>query len=593
MHWRRSLHSVLNGKNGCHHASRETPDPESSPSGCIDEGRCTQDFTGKTAVTTLRERRLIPRVHLLDAVTKVVALWTEREKKGCIHASREKADPYSSPSGCSDEGRCTPDWTGKTAVTTIRERRLILRVHLLETPDPESSPSGCIDEGRCTPDWTGKTAVTSLRERRLIPRVHLLDALTKVVALRTEREKRLSPRFERDAWSREFTFWMQWRRSLHSVLNGNTAVTSLRERRLIPRVHLVDAVKIVVGLRTERENGFHHASRETPDLESSPSRDAWSWEFTFWMHWRRSLHSGLNGENGSHIASRETPDPESSPSGCSNEGHCIPDWTGKNWLLLRFKRDAWSREFTFWMQWRRSLHSGLNGKKWLLLHFERDAWSLKFTFWMQWRRSLPAGLNGENGCHHALKETTDFESSPSGCSDEGRCTPDLPGKTAVTSLRERRLIPRVHLLETPDPEGRWTPDWTENMAVITLRERRLIPRVHLLDVVTKVIALRTVREKKGCIHASREKADPYSSPSGCIDEGRCTPDWTGKTAVTTIRERRLILRVHLLETPDPKSSPSGCIDEGRCTPDWTGKTAVTSLRERRLIPRVHLLDAVT
>ena len=202
-------------------------------------------------------------------------------------------------------------------------------------------------------------AVNIFRERRLIPRVHLLDAVTKVVTLRTERGKRLSPRFERDAWSREFTFW----------------------RRLILRVHLLDAVTKVVVLRTER------GKRQSHRFE----RDAWSLEFTFRMHWRRSLHSVLNGKNGCHHASRETPDPESSPSGCSDEGRCQPDWTGK---------------------------------------------------------------------------------------------------TAVTTLRERRLIPRVHLLETPDPE---------------------------------------------------------SSPSGCIDEGRCTPDWTGKMAVTSLRERRLIPRVHLLD----------------------------------------------
>ena len=292
---------------------------------------------------------------------------TLNRKNGCLHTSIVTPDPQCSPSGCSDEGRCTPDWTGKNVCHHASR----------ETPDPESSPFGCSDEGRCTMDWKGK--------------------------------KGLYPRFEREGWSLEFTFRMQW---------------------------------------------------------------------------RRSLHSGLNGENGCHHSSRETLDPESSPSG-----------------------DAWSREFTFWMHWRRSLHSGLNGKKWLLLRFERDAWSLKFTFWMQWRRSLPAGLNGENGCHHASKETTDPESSPSGCSDEGRCTPDWTGKNGCYFASR----------ETPDlesspsgcsAEGHCTPDWTGKTAVTTLRERRLIPRVHLLDAVTKVAGIQTEPEKRLSQYFDRDAWSP-------------------------------------------------------------------------------------
>ena len=352
MQWRRSLHSGLTGKNGCHHALKETTDFESSPSGCSDEGRCTPDLPGKTAVTSLRERRLISRVHLLDAVTKVVALRTERGK-------------WLSP--CFDRDACSREfifWIQWRRSLQSRLNRKNGCLHIsIETPDPQFSPSGCSDEGRCTPDWTGK--------------------------------KVLYPRLEREGWSLEFTFRMQWRRSLHSGLNG--------------------------------ENGCHHYSRETPDLESSPSRDAWSWEFTFRMHWRRSLHSVLNGKTA--VTSLR-------------ERRLIPR-----------------------------------------VHLV-DA--VKIVVGLRTER--------ENGFHHASRETPDLESSPSGCSDEGRCTPDWTGKTAVTSLRERRLIPRVHLL----------------------------------DAVTKVITLRTEREKIGCYFASRETPDLESSPSGCSDEGHCTPDWTGK-----------------------------------------------------------------
>ena len=317
-------------------------------------------------------------------------------------------------------------------------------------------------------------AVNIFREKRLIPRVHLLDAMTKVVALWTKRKKWLSPYFQRDAWSREFIFWMQWTRDwpwetpvttlqkrrlipIVHLLDAVTKVVTFRielekrlsplfERRLIPRVHILDTVTKVVALRIERGKWLSArferdawsreftfcrrlilsvhlldavkkvvALRTERGKRLSPrfERDAWSREFTFWMQWRRSLHSGLTGENGSHHASRETPDPESSPFGCSNVGRCTTDWTGK-WLSTYFERDPWSREFTFWMQWRRSLHYGVNGK---------------------------------NGCQHISRETPDPESSPSACIDEGRCIPDWKGKTAVTTLRERRLIPRVHLLD--------------------------------------------------------------------------------------------------------------------------------------------------
>ena len=217
-------------------------------------------------------------------------------------------------------------------------------------------------------------AVNIFRERRLIPRVHLLDAVTKVVTLRTERGKRLSPRFERDAWSREFTFW----------------------RRLILRVHLLDAVTKVVVLRTERVKLQSHRFE----------RDAWSLEFTFRMHWRRSLHSVLNGKNGCHHASRETPDPESSPSGCSDEGRCQPDWTGKTAVTTLRERRLIPRVHLLDALTKVVALRTERGK-WLSHRFERDAWSLEFTFWMQWRRSLQSGLTGENGNHNASRETPD------------------------------------------------------------------------------------------------------------------------------------------------------------------------------------------
>ena len=337
MQWRRSLHYGLNGKNGCQHISRETPDPESSPSGCSDVGRCQPDWTEKTAVTTLRERRLIPRVHILDAVTKVVALRTEQGKR---QSHRLKRDAWSLKVTFWMQWRRSfhSGLNGKNG--SHKPSR--------ETPDPESSPSGCSDVGRCQPDWTEKTAVTTLRERRLIPRVHILDAVTKVVALRTEQGKRQSHRLKRDAWSLKVTFWMQW---------------------------------------------------------------------------RRSFHSGLNGKNGSHKPSRETPDPESSPSGCSDEGRCNPDWTGKTAVTTLRERfliprvhllDAMTKVVALWTK----------REKWLSTYFERNAWSREFTFWMQWRRSLHYGLNGKNGCQHISRETPDPESSPFGCNDEGRCTMD-------------------------------------------------------------------------------------------------------------------------------------------------------------------------
>ena len=240
------------------------------------------------------------------------------------------------------------------------------------------------------------------------------------------------------------------------------------------------------------------------------------------MHWRRSLHSGLHGENGCHHASRETPDPESSPFGCSDEGRCTMDWKGKKGLYPRFEREGWSREFTFRMQWRRSLHSGLNGENGCH-HYSRetpdlesspsrDAWSWEFTFWMHWRRSLHSGLNGENGSHIASRETPDPESSPSGCSDEGRCT------QYWTGIRQSHRFER----------DAWSLEFTFRM-----HWRRSLHSV--------------LNGKNGCHHASRETPDPESSPSGCSDVGRCTSDWTGKTAVTTLRERFLIPRVHLLD----------------------------------------------